>query len=120
MTDIARALYTFWSGFEIPAYIEDAVPSSAELPYLTYTLTDSGWDQPTSHQVRVWYKGASYVDISSKVDEILAAVKSTGVVLRTENGCVVIRPSNPLVQYQPMDESDLKVAYLNFQLNCFV
>ena len=38
MTSIAKALYAFYSGFGLPAYPEDGVPSDAALPYITYTI----------------------------------------------------------------------------------
>ena len=118
MTSVAQALYAFWSGFDLPAYVEDNVPVEAALPYITYTLSDSGWDSPTTHQVRVWYRSTSYIDIAAKVDEIKARV-GVGIVLPISSGGVTIRPGDPLVQFQPMDGTDLKVAYMNFQLNCF-
>lgn len=118
MTEIAQALYRFWSSFNLPAYVEDNVPVEAELPYITYTLADSGWRNASTHQARVWYRSTSYVEVAGKVDEILHSI-GEGLVLHTSDGGVVIRPGDPLAQFQPMEGTDLKVAYLNFQLNCF-
>ena len=39
MNEIMKALYSFWSQFGIPAYAEDMVPSTADLPYIRYTVT---------------------------------------------------------------------------------
>ena len=39
MKEIMAALYAFWSQFGIPAYAEDMVPSTADLPYIRYTVT---------------------------------------------------------------------------------
>ena len=40
MRDTAAALYTFFSSFGIPAYVEYNVPDNAALPYITYELRD--------------------------------------------------------------------------------
>ena len=36
MINTARALYGFFSGFGLPAFVEYSVPEDAELPYITY------------------------------------------------------------------------------------
>ena len=38
MTNTAKALYQFFSGFGLPAYVEYNVPDEAALPYITYRL----------------------------------------------------------------------------------
>ena len=32
MTELAAALYDLWSGFGVPAYLQDNVPDNAALP----------------------------------------------------------------------------------------
>jgi hypothetical protein len=39
MRDIMAALFAFWSQFGIPAYAEDMVPPTAEVPYIRYTVS---------------------------------------------------------------------------------
>lgn len=116
MTETAKALNAFYSGFGIAAYPENSVPSDAELPYITYTVIEPEWRNASIHQARVWYRSESYTAINAKVDEILAAVGEL-VMLKTAGGYVALRPGNPKAQYQPMDEPEIKVAYLNFQIN---
>lgn len=57
------ALYNFWSMFGITAYEENAVPSDAKFPYITYqVVTDSfgnisihppraGWDSKNKQKI---------------------------------------------------------------------
>lgn len=116
MTQTAIALYTFASGFTWPAYPEDGVPSSATLPYITYTLQEYDWDSMGMMQMRLWYKGADYATINAKIDDISNAIKN-GYKVNTESGSVRIYKGSPWCQYQPSDEIDLKIAYLNFNVH---
>ena len=107
MTETAKALYSFYSGFGLDAYPESNVPENAALPYITYTVIEPDWRN-----------AASYKGICAKVDEITKAVGEL-VMLPTANGYVAIRPADPLVQYQPIANPEIKVAYLNFQINSY-
>lgn len=118
MTNVAKALYGFWSTFGLPAYPEGNVPSDADLPYITYTLTQPEWQSAAIHQARVWMRSESYAAINAKVDEITARIGS-GILLAAEPGYLCIRKGNPLVQFQDVGAPDLKVAYLNLQLNAY-
>lgn len=113
MRELAKALYSFLSSFNIPAYVEDNLPEDASLPYITYTLSKPDWKDPTSIQVRVWYKSNSYLTLMQKVDEIAEAIEE-GYSVKTETGNVVIYKDMNFVQIQPfIEESKLRVAYLN-------
>ena len=116
MKETAIALYTFASGFTWPAYPETGVPSSANLPYITYTLQEYEWDTMGMLQMRLWYKGADYATINAKVDEIEERVRR-GYRIKTESGAVWFYKGEPWCQYQPSDEVDLKIAYLNFNVH---
>ena len=54
MTNTAKALYQFFSGFGIPAYVEYAPPDNAQLPYITYQLIEPDWDDGGTFYARVW------------------------------------------------------------------
>lgn len=113
MTKTARALKAFYSGFDIPAYSENDVPDDVDLPYITYSVADSDFGAPVTHQCRVWYRDTTPVAAFTKADEIVAAIGS-GVML---DG-VCIRPGNPLMQKQPT-EDELQVVYINLQLDTY-
>ena len=116
MTQTAIALYNFASGFTWAAYPETGAPSSASLPYITYTLQEYDWDEEGMMQMRLWYKGADYATINAKIDEIANAVRG-GKRVATESGALWIYKGSPWCQYQPSDEVDLKIAYLNFDVH---
>lgn len=113
MTQTAKALKAFYSGFGLPAYSENDVPDDVALPYITYTVVDSDYDAPATHQARVWYRGTSPVPAFAKADEIVAAI-GAGVLI---DG-VCLRPGSPLMQKQPT-ENDLQIVYINLQINTY-
>lgn len=116
MTSIAKALYNFFSGFGLDAYVEYAPPEDAELPYITYQLIEPGWSDIGTIYARVWYRSTSYTAINAKVDEISAAV-GEGISLRTDNGAVYLTRGTPFAQNMPMEGDDtLKVVYLLFNI----
>ena len=119
MTEIAKALYAFYSSFGIPAYTEDSVPSDAQMPYITYTLPQSEVFTGVTHQVRVWYYGTSNAPVNAKADEILAAIGYGGVKLKAGRGFVCIYPGTPLAQMQPADDTT-RIVYINLGLRSYV
>ena len=114
MTNTAKALYQFFSGFGLPAYVEYSIPDDAPLPYISYQLIEPDWDDGGTIYARVWYRSTSYTAINAKVDQIKAAI-GEGKSIPTDGGAVYLNKGTPFVQYMPMEGDDtLKVAYLNF------
>lgn len=116
MTETAVALYNFASSFDWTAYPETGVPASAELPYITYTVQNYSWDTMGMLQMRLWYRGADYKTINKKIDDIEARIENGSTVM-TPSGSIVLYKGSPWCQYQPSDEVDLKIAYLNFDVH---
>jgi hypothetical protein len=120
MTNIAIALYNFFSGFGLPAYVEYAPPDDAELPYITYQLTDPDWRDSATFYARVWYRSTSYAQINAKVDEIAAAIGEGLRIPTPGGGSIWLNKGTPWSQNisNPGDDT-LKEVYLNFILNAF-
>lgn len=118
MKQVVKALYDFWSSFGLPAYPENNVPYSedglnpVEPPYITYRVVRPEWRSQVSTYARVWYKDTSFKDISEKVDEIESRI-GEGVMLPTDNGFLLLFKDINFCQYEPTDDSRLKVAYLS-------
>ena len=118
MKDVAKALYDFWSSFGLPAYPENNVPYSedgvnpVDPPYITYRITRPEWRTQVSTYARVWYKDTSYIAISNKVDQIESRI-GEGVMLPTESGFILLFKDLNFCQYEPTEDSPLKVAYLS-------
>lgn len=116
MKQTSKALYQFASGYGWEAFPEYGVPKGAEFPYITYTLQEEQWDTVGMLQMRLWYKGSDYNTINEKVDEISQDIES-GKEIMTDSGILYIYKGSPWCQIQPSDEKDLKIYYLNFNVN---
>lgn len=120
MTNVATALYDFWSGFGIPAFVEGTVPDKLPdgtpvvMPYITYRLAQPEWDEPMSMYARVWYRSTSFAGLAAKVDQISDVLKSGYSV--SDNGfyMALMKDSN-FCQYMIDDSEDgmVKMAYLS-------
>ena len=118
MISTATALYGFFSGFDIPAYGTNTVPDDAELPYLTFPLTEPEWSSSASFYVTVYYRNeVSNYQSLSKADEIVQAI-GPGVYLECEGGIIMLTPMTPLIQELPPD-GDVRGAYINLQINAY-
>lgn len=117
MTQTATALYSFFSGFGIPAYVESTEPDGAPAPYITYELAEPAWRGSASIHARVWYRDTSFAGIAGKVDEIRAAL-GEGVSMPTDSGAVYLwAEDDNWAQFQPMPgDPTLKCAYLSLVL----
>lgn len=117
MESTAKALYTFFSGFDLPAFSQDTVPEDQDLPFITYSLKEPEWDKKTTLYVQVWYRTYSNAIVNAKADEILSAV-GTGLILPCDGGYVVLWPDSPLVQML-VDEEGTRRAYITLSINAY-
>lgn len=117
ISNVATMLNTFWNSFGIPAYVEDHVPDEASLPYITYTQSIPDWNSSVTMQARVWYKGDSFTSLNSKVDEISNTI-GLGFSMHDNSNIVIIHRDDNFYQIQPfLDDSKIRVAYLNMIIN---
>ena len=118
MRDVAKALYDFWSSFGLPAYPDNNVPytedgvTTVDPPYITYRIVRPDWRNQVSTYARVWYKDTSYIAISNKVDEIESRI-GEGVMLPTDNAFLLLFKDLNFCQYEPTEDTRMKVAYLS-------
>ena len=117
MQETAKAVYQFFSGFQIPAYDQQAVPDDAELPYITYYVQEPEWGAQATGFAQVWYRTKSRATVNAKTDEIVSAIGDRGVKLDCRGGCVVIRPESPLIV--PVKDGDVIGNRINFILNAY-
>ena len=111
MRETEKTLYDFWSGFQIPAFVEGYVPDDQALPYITYQLLKTNWRSQSATYARVWYYDTSYDAITSKVNQIEAAI-GEGITLPSGDGFIFLAKDINFCQFQPTDTDGLKVAYL--------
>jgi len=115
----ATALYDFFSGFDIPAYIQDNIPDNAKMPYITYELIEPEPLATALFHASVWYRSTNIAEIGAKVDEIKAAI-GNGVDLPTESGVVhIFREKNGAFGKIMNDpDRETKRAYLSMMIHC--
>jgi len=127
-TNAAVALHDFFSRFDIPAFLEDSIPEKipdgegrlvdTSPPYITYQLVIPEPLHTSIFHARVWYRSTSAGVVLAKCGEIERAI-GRGVTIPTEYGSVVIFKDDgtPFVQMQPMNDPNMKVAYLTMILH---
>lgn len=104
------AIYTFLSGFAIPAYAASSVPDQAQFPYLTYDLVLGEWEQgEVNMPVNVWYRTESEALPNAKVREISHAIGLGGVTIPCDGGMLWLKKGSPWAQAVTIDGEDEKV-----------
>lgn len=108
-------IYTFLSGFNIPAYAATSVPDDAEFPYLTYELaTGDFMDGELAMAVDLWYRGDSEAEPNAKAREIAERVTSGGRIIAFDGGAVWIKKGSPFCQSMGDSTDDkIKRRYIN-------
>lgn len=109
----AAAIYKFWARF-LTAYEENSVPEDAELPYITYQLVTSSFDEDVQMTASLWYRNTSWVNANAKAEEISQTIGRGGIFLDCDNGKIWLKRGTPFAQNMG-DESDnlIKRKYLN-------
>ena len=62
MTGVNRALYAFWAGFGLPAFLPGNVPDGAVLPWLTFEVVQGSGMSAAVLTATAWYKHAPQSD----------------------------------------------------------
>lgn len=125
MTGLKRALYAFWSGFGIPAYLTDSVPSDAAYPYITYEAVRGGGMSRTILTATSWHKKApdGNLERMNVMDQIAAAIPESGKILPVEGGgFVVLYRNDANFQSDVQDEDDDTIlgGRTSYQINFYL
>lgn len=105
--DKAQALYTFWSGFGLPAYDEQVVPRGATLPYITYETQTARLNEPLMLSASLWYSSESWSTVTAKANAIEAAIGGFAVV-PVDGGKLLIHKGSPFTR-RLGDPEDVKI-----------
>ena len=111
MTELAAALYDFWSGFGIPAYLQDNVPDDAVLPYITYELVRGDAMGATVLVAHNWHQKAAGGNAARHevMDAIARAIPSQGRRVPVGSGFVMLYRNDATFQTDVADEEDPSV-----------
>ena len=119
----AAAIYNFWSGFGIPAYEENSVPSgkdAPEFPYITYQLITDSFGADVAMTASLWYRDSSWVRANARADEISEAIGYGGNVILCDGGSIWLKRGRPFAQRMG-DASDtmIKRIIINVEAEYF-
>ena len=110
----ASALYNFWSGFGLPAYEENTVPTDAKFPYITYQVVTDSFGAEIALTASVWYRGTSWVEANAKAEEISRTISRCGKTIPVDGGVLLLKRGTPFAQSMGDETDDLiKRKYLN-------
>lgn len=104
-----QAQDAFWGSFGIPAYDQNTVPDSAELPYITYQAVGAGFESPQTVTASLWYRSRSWRDVSNKADEIAEAIRKMPPSIKIDGGRFKIRIPELTAFAQRMSDQDADV-----------
>lgn len=104
MTDLLKALHTFWSSFvvdgrTVAAYEQNSVPDGAELPYITYEVRRPESLRATNTAAIFWSKGTGdeagiNAEMAVFSDQVSRAIPNGGADLKVGNGSLALyRPT---------------------------
>ena len=93
-----QALQTFWSSFDLPAFDENTVPDNTALPYITYEGANDYFGTTLPLSASIWYRSASWADITAKENEIAEYIGRGGKQIACEGGALWIKRGQPWAQ----------------------
>ena len=118
-----EAVFRFLGRFGIPAYPTSSTPDEAPMPYLTYSLPETGWGgEEVSMQVDVWYRTESEKEPNAKARELFEAIGLGGVLLPCDGGGMWLKRGNPWCQAVTDGSGDDKVKrrYINIDIEYMI
>lgn len=104
--DKIQTLHAFWSGFGLKAYDETSVPDEAQLPYITYEVSNDEFGNSLLQSASIWYRSSSWAAITEKEQEIADFITRGGRMLKYDGGAMWLQKSTPWAQRmsEPSDE----------------
>lgn len=111
-----EAIYSFYSGFGLPAYDENTVPEGSALPYITYQVSTSDFDNDVMLSASLWYRSTSWGAIQDKADEIAADLGYGGKIIKIDNGYLWLVKGSPFAQ-RMSEPSDKMVRRIIININ---
>lgn len=115
MTGINRALFSFWAGFGLPAFLTGNVPDGVSLPWITFEVAQGEAMSATVLVATAWFKHAPQGDPitdgqtprAALLDEIARAIPPQGLRLNVPGeGFVLLDRNGGSWQTYVVDDDD--------------
>lgn len=114
-------LNQFFNGFGIPAFPETAVPDGQKMPYITYPMVVSRFDElPVNLAVYIWYKTESEAIPTAKGTEIMDAIGRGGCTVPADGGYIWLYMGSPALRAVPDEDNSIKRRALNITAEYFL
>jgi hypothetical protein len=111
----SQAIYYFWSRQGLPAYDENSVTATAEMPYITYNTITGNWRNVLNLSASLWYHSTSWREISDKAEEIMLSISNGAVNIPMDGGNLMIVQGSPPIQRLNDPNPNIKRISLNIQ-----
>lgn len=109
----SQAIQKFWSSFGLNAYDETTVPQDAQMPYITYSVSETDFGFPTALGASLWYKSPSWEDIELKSYEIAKAITPAGITMPIDGGLLWIYKGSPYANRMSDTDDTVRRILLN-------
>ena len=114
----AAAIYDFWTGFGLPAFEENSVPTGEDapaFPYVTYQLITDSFGGGVAMTASLWYRDSSWVNANAKADEISEAIGYGGNIIGRDGRAIWLKRGQPFAQRMG-DASDKKIKRISINI----
>jgi hypothetical protein len=115
----AQALQQFWSSFGLPAYDQYTAPQSAQMPYITYSVSETDFDYTNALTASLWYRSSSWEEITLKSYEISKNISRGGKVIPIDDGKVWIYRGSPFSQRMSDVDDTVRRIIINITVEYF-
>ena len=115
----SQALHRFWSGFGLPAYDQYTVPQNAQMPYITYSVSEADFGVKVGLTGSIWYRSPSWEAIELKSYEIARAISLGGKVITTDGGLMWIYRGSPFSQRMSDTDDTVRRIVINVTAEFF-
>lgn len=109
----SQIIQKFWSSFGLPAYDQYTVPQDAQMPYITYSVSESDLDYPVPLTASLWYRSQSWEDIELKSYEISKQISRGGRVYPLNEGYLWIYRGSSFAQRMSDTDDTVRRIVLN-------
>ena len=114
--DKAQALNSFWNSFNIPAYDENTVPDDAQLPYITFSVSEDDFDHPVSLTSSIWYRGKRWDEITNKFKEVSEVIGRGGIMVPYDGGALWVKRGTPFGQRASDPDDSIRRIFINVEV----
>lgn len=108
-----QAFHSFWADFGWPTYDENTVPESASLPRLTYEMAVGEFDFQVSLTASLWDRSTSWASVTSKSEEIYAAIGMGGKIIPFDGGAIWITRGLTFAQRLSDEDDSIRRILIN-------